>query len=247
MNRISKRVEARYRVMRYYQRIIGAAKARGYTVENLGEVDGDPILFLGPPQAGEIRVLVAAGFHGDEPAGPLAVLSALETLPDFLLNAAQVSFLPLVNPSGFRWNTRLDSSGLDMNRGFCHPEKGYKLAPEGRVLVEHLNRLKEAGRDLLLTLHEDVDEHRFYLYIYESKDRPGPLGQAIFDEGLKHFELARGAGEFRDHDSSFDDLLFHEGVPHVICMETPCLEPIEDRISCHVAMIRTAIEFLTKV
>jgi predicted deacylase len=108
------------------------------------------------------RLYLSAGIHGDEPAGPLAVLELLREnkWPKDL----EVWMCPCLNPSGFSVNTRESAKGLDLNRQYLQP-----LAEETRAHVEWLQR--QPRFDVTLCLHEDWEAHGFYVYELDLEQR----------------------------------------------------------------------------
>ena len=113
-------------------------------------------------------VSIAAGVHGDEPAGALALLALVVD------NALDPRFAyrlwPCTNPTGFERGTRESVDGVDLNRTFGRGGG----SPEARAIVT-------ANRDyrfaLALDLHEDDDADGFYCYAYGD----GALGDAVVD------------------------------------------------------------------
>jgi murein peptide amidase A len=102
-----------------------------------------------------IRVYISTGIHGDEPAGPLAVLRLLQEnrWPDHL----DLWICPCLNPVGFTLNSRANAKGIDLNREY--------LKPTAEEVVAHIAWLeRQPGFDLCLLLHEDWESHGFYLY-----------------------------------------------------------------------------------
>ena len=101
------------------------------------------------------RIYISTGIHGDEPAGPLAVLRLLQEnrWPP------NVGFwlCPCLNPTGFALSRRENAKGLDLNRQYLDPQ-----AEEVRAHIDWLNR--QPNFDLALCLHEDWESHGFYLY-----------------------------------------------------------------------------------
>src|SRR5687768_4088372 len=59
------------------------------------------------------HLYISSGMHGDEPAGPLAVLRLLEEndWPDDI----SLFVIPCFNPGGFVRNTRENEDGIDLN------------------------------------------------------------------------------------------------------------------------------------
>jgi predicted deacylase len=101
------------------------------------------------------RVYISTGTHGDEPAGPLAMLQLLREnqWPDDVA----LWVCPCLNPTGFPLNRRENSGGIDLNRDYRHLQSA-----EVRAHVEWLR--EQPGFDLSLCLHEDWESGGFYLY-----------------------------------------------------------------------------------
>lgn len=111
-------------------------------------------------------VTIAAGVHGDEPAGPWALLQVAES--GELDPAFSYRLWPCTNPTGFDAGTRESADGVDVNRTFGRGGG----SPEARAIVT-------ANRDhkfaLSLDLHEDCDAQGFYCYEYGG----GAIGTAV--------------------------------------------------------------------
>src|SRR5690625_2477570 len=120
-----------------------AAEDQEFRVETFGEIDGYPLLAFsryGP--AGASSIYVSAGIHGDEPAGPLAVLELLRTgLPHDL----SWTICPVLNPTGLEKGTRENFAGVDLNRDYLPPTQ-----PETEAHVLWLNRQRRFDLALLL-------------------------------------------------------------------------------------------------
>jgi hypothetical protein len=107
--------------------------------------------------------------HGDEPAGPWALLSLVR---DGLLDRSFATGLwPCANPSGYAAGTRANAEGLDINRSFG----GGGSTPEARAILT-ANRDRQFA--LSIDLHEDPEAQGFYCYELSEPaglepDRPG--------------------------------------------------------------------------
>lgn len=225
------------------------ASKRKFNIENLGKVEDDSILLLLPERVVKgPKLLVAAGFHGDEPAGCWGILQFLEENYLRFSRNFNISFLPLVNPSGFRHGSRINEWQENPNGNFCHTTSG-KPEPsrEGRILLDHLDQLKFLATDGFVSLHEDFEQNRFYLYTFEQTENPGKFSQALYAELRRFFEpVPDGIVEgvkvvdgivFHNCDGSFEDFLFHEGIPRTACTETPGLLDIKKRIEANSSII----------
>ncbi len=101
------------------------------------------------------RVYISTGIHGDEPAGPLAVLQLLQE--NQWSDDVELWLCPCLNPTGFLLNRRENADGLDLNRQYLHFG-----AEETRAHIAWLNRQPKFA--VALCLHEDWESHGFYVY-----------------------------------------------------------------------------------
>jgi protein MpaA len=109
------------------------------------------------------RIYISTGIHGDEPAGPSAMLQLIEEnrWPEGL----DVWLIPCLNPSGFDLNTRENSNGIDLNRDYLQ-----QMSAEVRSHIAWMER--QPRFDLSLCLHEDWESNGFYVYELNPEGRP---------------------------------------------------------------------------
>jgi hypothetical protein len=100
-------------------------------------------------------IYLSTGIHGDEPAGPLAVLRLLQE--DRWPKHSHFSLCPCLNPTGFVWNRRETAEGIDLNRDYRHFKSN-----EIRAHVQWLRT--QPSFNLALCLHEDWESQGFYVY-----------------------------------------------------------------------------------
>lgn len=171
-------------------------------------------------------VHLAAGVHGDEPAGVLALLQLVED--DALDDAFAYRIWPVTNPTGFDARMRESVDGLDINRTFGRGGS----SPEAKAMLM-------ANRDrkfvLALDLHEDDEAEEFYCYEYGDERcigerlaaiclRPDPVAEAEALGGLSlSLLLRRGASA------------------HVLTLESASRRPLTSRVASHVEAVRTAV------
>jgi protein MpaA len=115
------------------------------------------------------RLYISTGLHGDEPAGPLAVLQLMQQ--GHWPVDVDVSICPCLNPTGFSLNRRENLEGIDLNREYHDP-----TASEVKAHINWLNR--QLSFDVCLCLHEDWEAHGFYVY------ELNPDNQASFAEAI---------------------------------------------------------------
>jgi murein peptide amidase A len=109
------------------------------------------------------RVYLSAGIHGDEPAGPLALLQFLQQ--NQWPSGLDLWVCPCLNPAGFMTSRRENGQGIDLNRDYLQPK-----ANETKAHIDWLER--QPRFDLCLCLHEDWESHGFYVYELNPDHRP---------------------------------------------------------------------------
>lgn len=115
------------------------------------------------PAKPAVRMYISAGIHGDEPAGPLAVLELLRE--NHWPENAEIFLVPCLNPIGFTVNRRENPQGIDLNRD-------YRKARSAECRA-HIAWLEHQPRfDVYLCLHEDWESHGFYLYEQNPDNKP---------------------------------------------------------------------------
>jgi len=185
------------------------------------------------------RVAIAAGVHGDEPAGPWALLQLVERGelgPEFCYR-----LWPCTNPSGFSAQTRANADGIDVNRTFG----GEGQSPEASAIVAANRAITFA---LSIDLHEDCDSTGFYCYDYSG----GTLGRnavaAVEAKGLPIDALGcmtpDGAQEALALGGlSYSLALARNGV-RALTFETPSVSAWDTRIAMHATAVLSALNAL---
>lgn len=136
------------------------ALAAGWREERLlAGTDRELVCLTRPPQTPSLalppRLYVSAGIHGDEPAGPLALLRMFQR--DLWPDNAALWVCPCLNPTGCIRTTRENDAGVDLNRDYLNPS-----TLEVKAHVEWLSR--QPNFDAVICLHEDWESSGFYCY-----------------------------------------------------------------------------------
>lgn len=226
----------------------------GYSLIELTKIDGRPLYLLRPAELNDgPRVLVAGAFHGEEPCGAWGILKFLiEDLQRY--SSINISFLPLVNPTGLDASTRVNYLGQNPNCGFVAGTKDdLPISTEGQVFVDHLPIISDLAKDGFISLHEDWEQTHTYLYTFESAKTPGRFTNRLLEALSKFFPILqddscegasmRGGVIFNHPDGSFEDLLFRSGTRYAACSETPGAQPAARRIVCNAHVIKEFIGF----
>jgi murein peptide amidase A len=116
------------------------------------------------------RVYLSAGIHGDEPAGPLAVLQLLQE--DRWPADASIWLCPCLNPTGFALNRRENFQGVDLNRDY----RSFQ-SEETRAHVDWLQQ--QPHFNISLCLHEDWEANGFYVYEVNPDQRTSLAGNIV--------------------------------------------------------------------
>jgi hypothetical protein len=195
-------------------------------------------------------LVVTAGCHGDEPAPVLAIFKNYK----LFLKAAKKSrvnliFYPLVNPSGFDKNIRLNRKGFNCNRDWIH-KTNKAVAEEIKVITKDI---KKYAPSIFASIHEDDETKKeFYIFSFGDKKYENPL----IEVGERYFPILQD-GKYGDikvkngvvcnhHDGSAEDFMSHSGCKFSCCTETPSLQSLPKRIKCNTDLILKLIELTKK-
>ncbi len=232
--------------VRFTQRLEALARPH-LQVETIGVVNDYPVhrVLLGENRGKRKNVLVTSGTHGDEPAGPKAVLHFLRRDLTDLLQHFNFLILPCINPYGYVHSQRENREGEDINRAF---EK--ENVAEANIVKEALRKQRFS---LFIEFHEDWEATGFYLY--EGRHETCGIGPEIIRRVEKIGPI--------DTETSENDILVSKGVygvdpawgtqgmasyihhfhsDHVITCETPTGWDLERRADAHQIALDTVLE-----
>ncbi|MFK7851949.1 MAG: M14 family metallocarboxypeptidase [Akkermansiaceae bacterium] len=217
------------------------AESRGFQSEVLCETENGPLVAWEKVGAGPV-VYISAGMHGDEPAGPLAVLDLMKR--GFFDDGKHWMICPALNPEGLSANTRENGSGIDLNRDY--------LLQESPEVTAHVAWLKgKALPDVFVSLHEDWETEGFYFYeINLGEDQP-LRAESLLSAVSKYFppepgpdidghEAREPGWIYHGADADLPDLwpeaiyLAKLGCSLSFTFETPSAEDLEKRVAAHV-------------
>ena len=210
-------------------------------------------------------LVIVAGFHCTEPAGPLCLVHYLHHILGRALDlGVPLTLYPVVNPYGFDYRKRSTVDGGYTNAGFIHAIDS--TGPEAALLRKDMERVRPR---IFLDLHEDVETKRSYLYVLNGQPKLvrnlvkalGRLVPLVADKETIHdpqIIIHRGVqvetgrlvvhgGVIRNHhDGSSEDFMSHQpGVVGSFAVETPTRGvSIELRMAAHLAVIDAALDFL---
>ena len=131
-----------------------AAEAEGFAPTVLEETAAGPLV-VWTRAGGGPGVYVSSGIHGDEPAGPLALLELMRE--GFFSAEFDWAVCPALNPTGLASGSRENARGIDLNRDYWL--RGTREVAAHAAWLESRN-----APGLFLSLHEDWEATDFYLY-----------------------------------------------------------------------------------
>ncbi len=186
-------------------------------------------------------ICFSAGIHGDEIAGPNAVLRYLSKFnPDIHL-----LIFPVANPYGFDREQRYNALKHDINRRFCDR----LLVGEAKTVH---NLIKKCQPDLFCSLHEWKAEDGYYMYASDKIQEETYLKiPKIADKHFKVFNNRKVNNEevkqgiiwhpqdgYEDDRSrcTLENKVYTMGI-HYLCIETPSKADLEDRVACQTSII----------
>ncbi len=236
----------------FYSRLKLACKEASLPINVVGQVDRYRFLKIVINPEASPTLLITAGIHGDEPAGPFAIINWIEN--QVFPSDLRIIVIPLINPTGFNNNSRNNDSDRDLNRGF---NKRTDPPIELELLEKSLNG---ESISLLLSLHEDRGHGGIYLYHAEvdekycekilntlSKIIPIVNNKTVYgdvcDNGLIYIGLKNKDPK---HANSFENTIQALGVAQ-ITFETPALSDFNLRVKTHVKMIDMVIDHFNEL
>jgi hypothetical protein len=240
-----------YSYARLIDEIISVCKKRKYQIDIIGYEKFEKIgmiyplyrIIIHPHQKKNIHCIVA-GIHGYEIAGPLSILELVKKPGKYLSKKICYHIYPIINPTGFDLRTRYDDEKRELNTINPKILKSRKYG-EVKAFYDHV---KNKYFKVFISLHEDVDEHRFYEYVFEEKEKL--IYRTIIARVAKKHKILKASKIYGDksdgsgliinsHDRSFEDFLFVNNKADIaVCTETPGKIPIKERISINLNNIK---------
>lgn len=227
-----------------------AAESAGFVSEIIAETECGPLVAWLRPGAGR-RIYLSAGIHGDEPAGPLALLDLMRS-GDFSQENDWV-ICPALNPTGLAAGTRENADRIDLNRDY--------RSMRSHEVSAHVAWLSAQDvPSLFLSLHEDWETTGFYFYeINPGEDEP-QVARGILD-AVKPWFLAESGPEIDGHATRDAGWIFHQaeadepdgwpeaiylaklGCPRSFTFETPSHAELVLRVAAQCAAIKAVCEW----
>lgn len=223
------------------------AEALGFTRVELADFDEGALVVWERAGDGPV-VYLSAGIHGDEPAGPLALLELMKD--GFFDRDFGWRLCPALNPYGLARGVRTNGSGVDLNRD-------YLLRNSPETLAHSAWLESRPAADLFLSLHEDWETDGFYFYeINLAGCDPGRAAEIL--AAVEPWFPPEPGPLIDGHVATAPGWIYHaseadvpEGWPEAIFLakygcplsytfETPSRAPLASRVAAQVAAVRAA-------
>lgn len=243
----------------YVREIEAAARAGGWKLDYLSPCASStrPWLQRAALSMGRApHAYLSAGIHGDEIAGPVAVLEMLRR-PDFFADY-NVTIFPILNPDGLAKRIRGNADGIDLNRDYRNPKS--------TETAGHIAVLQNLGHfDAAMMLHEDFEGIGAYLYQL-NETLPLTLGADIIAAMGRHVpvdmrpeieEVAATGGVIERRDIVLKHgpienrpdwpeaiYLSRHHTPVAYTTETPMPLPLDQRVKAQIAAVETLLKAL---
>lgn len=191
-------------------------------------------------------ILILAGVHGEEIAGPLTIKKNLSRIANYAhKNKFKIIVFPQVNPSGCKQNTRLNIDN----------ESDYPL--EFKILIKIIKQEK-----LLKNIVAAIDLHQDYINTYKGERAYQYVYQTpyIYDDIIKKIcrlttllKTKQKAscyypnGYIIRRDKSLTYRLYKLGINHCLMAETTGDMPLEKAVKINMIWIKGIIELCKKL
>lgn len=227
---------------------LDALAGPGVQLETAGWVDGHPIRWvrLAPLEAPpKLRVLITAGVHGKEAAGPAAALQLLESLQadPLLRRDIEWTVVPVICPTGYLAGTRRNGKGINLNR-VC------TKSPNAPAEIKIARQILDDGHyDLSIDLHasKSAGDRGFFAIHNGGEDllalaMPAFLARhEVLDRSTELYERT-SPGIFRSkNEGTFKDYLRQRGTERSYTVEAPALAPYEKQVEGLADFVRCVV------
>lgn len=232
--------------LKTFDRVAGEC---GFVRVVIAEVAGFEIPAYTRAQNNGPKIYISSGMHGDEPAGPWALMEMMAE--DRFSRSIEWCVCPVINPTGLSAGTRENAQGIDLNRDYWR-----KSTAEVAGHVDWLDQ--QPVPDVFLSLHEDWESTGFYLYEIQ-KCACASVAHSILEAASKEIK-PEPSPLIDDHKVREPGWIFHEpradfpkdwpeaiymadrGTTVSYTMETPSSMDLKKRIACHKLAVCRAVE-----
>ena len=225
----------------------------GVTVESLGAIDrlpmqvatvkGRPALDGSEPK----KILITGGVHGSEPAGTISAVSILQLVAEHpeKFPGLEFTFVPLVNPEGFRDGTRRNhTDDADLNREVVRDgtvPKEIELVlpvldrgPWALALDLHASGSTTAdGKNGFFAIRTEGNAELLHAVVTEFQQTNHP----VLDETTERYTMIEPGVMESKNVGTMKQYLFDHGTPAAFTLEAPALNGLQSQVDGMVALV----------
>ena len=235
----------------YLDEFAAAALRQGFRSEILLDTQDGPLMAWERDGNGPL-IYASAGIHGDEPAGPLALLELMR-LGSFP-SCNHWSICPALNPSGLAIGRRENRDWVDLNRDY--------LQQSSAEIAAHAKWLKrDRIPDVFISMHEDWETEGFYFYEINLLEDQPQRAAGILEEVAGIFPAESG-NEIDGHEPRAPGWIYHGaeadlpdawpeaiylaklGCPLSFTFETPSRSDLSKRVAAHVSAFQRSLRLI---
>ncbi len=225
-----------------------AAEKCGFEFETLLETADGTITAWERKGKGTV-VYISTGMHGDEPAGPLALLEMMEA--GWFSGNSHWLICPALNPGGLAVGARENRQDLDLNRDY--------LLQNSLEIAAHVRWLsRKPTPSIFISLHEDWESTGFYFYEINLACNDTVNSRNILS-AVSPFFVPEPGPEIDGHEVRAPGWIFHcaeadlpdewpeaiwlakNGCPLSFTFETPSRADLGDRVRAHIAGVKAVL------
>lgn len=195
---------------------------------------------------------ILTGMHGDEIAGPLSIYCLLKEPEKYLNQNICYHIYPVVSPTAFDLRRRYDDDNVELNTLNKKTLRNYKY----HEIKSFYEDIKNSKPDAFLSLHEDMDQEKFYAYV--KRKNISPVYRAILKSASRHCgvlnkkiidkQISDHHGLIDSHDQTTEDWLYAHKHPEIfITTETPGKIDLNTRIMINLENIRLINNYILKM
>lgn len=228
-----------------------AAQRHGFRSQVLLDTADGPLMAWEKEDQDSL-IYASGGIHGDEPAGPLALLEMMRE--GSFSDRYHWLICPALNPGGLALGKRENREGIDLNRDYLQ-QKSQEIAAHARWLM------RDRVPDVFVSLHEDWETEGFYFYeINLLEDEPQRAAE-ILEAAAGSFAPEAGP-EIDGHEVRAPGWIYHgaeadlpnewpeaiylakQGCPLSFTFETPSQADLSKRVAAHVSAFQRLLRLI---
>jgi len=230
----------------FMKRFDKAAKVHGFRAKRMRF--GRSVYFLGK---GPQKVLFNAGIHGEERAGPIALLTWLENTPKGALISKDFSLMisPLVGHDAWNNKQRKENNKINLNSVWISKNetksrfKFAKVRPP-KYVTDIRKEIIKFNPTFFLDFHEDTTIKDNEPYLFRNQKNRGAIYNLQEAVGVSR---KKGVWQLEDANKTTAETFVYElGCEQTSTVETPQTKPLKFRVAFDLAIIGWTFKNLVK-